>query len=154
MKYIQNWFRGDLRGAIHIIKGPHETDAANVVETWCGQVFQDRTGLQRDQGTSTWRQGFSSDQIHTLCQVPRNWWRDNRGVCSECLKVLEIQTNRPGELAAMDNDVLYQEFRDAHESDDWEGAFTTAGKLRLQMGVAEMERRLRECGFLSGEGQQ
>jgi len=118
--------------------------AVNMVETWCGRAFQDRVGLLPGQAIELYQQGVSSDHADTY-------------VCSTCRKMLQIDTEYPGrlaDLAAMDNDALYQEFRDAHESDDWDGAFTTAGTLRLQMAVAEMERRLRECGFLSGEGQQ
>lgn len=159
MRYIQNWFRGHLRDVIHIIKGPYAasaavkwSDAANLVETWCDQVFQDREGLLPGQDTEMWRQGVGSDQVNTLYQQkPKSWWRDSRGVCSSCLKVLQRHTEYPGQLAAMENDALYQEFCDAHEPDCWECEFTTDGKLRLRLVIAEMERRLRGCGFLSKE---
>lgn len=151
MRYIQNWFRGHLMEAIHIVKGPYPaSDAANLVETWCGAVFQDRVGLLPGQEAKAWRQGVGSDHADTLCQKV-GWWSDNRGVCGVCQEVLRIHTEYPGQLTAMDNDALYQEFRDAHDPDYYDGAFTTEGELRLRLAVAEMERRLQACGFLSKE---
>jgi len=158
MKYIQNSFRGRLNGPVHIIKGPYEAKAyaaAGLVETWCGKAFQDQVGLLPGQGHERWIHGVSSDTVspRTRRVLPPGVWNDytvDGGLCTACQGVLQIHTECPGELAAMGNDMLYREFREAHRPDDYDGDFTTAGNLRLELVVAEMERRLRECGFLSG----
>ena len=159
MRYIQALFRGRLQGLIHIIKGSYgasdtvmASGAANLVETWCGAIFQDRAGLLPSQETEAWRQGVSSDQPIPARQerVPPGVWRNPATVCSSCQGTLQTHTEYPGQLAAMDNNALYQEFRDAHRPDYYDGEFTTEGELRLRLAVAEMERRLRESGFLSG----
>ena len=68
-----------------------------------------------------------------------------------CHETLLVHTDYPSELGAMDNGALYREFREAHRPDDYDGEFTEAGDLRLQLAVDEMETRLRECGFLGAQ---
>jgi len=142
MRYLQEWYRGHVvTGVCHIVKGPYtygtESLPANMVETWCGRAYQDRMGLSPDQETKRYQQAVGLDDCH-----PAN-------VCHMCQETLQIDTKYPKQLAAMDNDRLYQEFRRRHEPDDYDGDFTTAGWLRLQLAATEMGRRLRECGFLS-----
>lgn len=165
MRYIQECFRGRVvTGVCHIIKrlwvytpGPDPLPA-NMVETWCRCVYQDRTGLLPDQETDRYKQGIGHDQLppKTNARATRQKtppaacysWPDDQ-VCPMCQETLRVNTEYPGQLTAMDNEALYQEFRDQHHPDDYDGQFTTAGELRLQLVVAEMEKRLRECGFLS-----
>ena len=159
MRYIQSQLRGRPIRAIHIIKGPwthpDATPTVNMVETWCGHVYQDRAGLLPGQDTKLYAQGVSSDTVSPARKRPPQpgvWGTiTDGGLCHTCQEVLQIHTEYPVQLAAMDNDALYQEFRDAHEPDYWEGEFTTDGRLRLRLAVAEMERRRQGCGFLSEE---